>query len=141
MPLVDPTSAFGARVEERLRTEGIAWLTTVRPDGLPQPIPVWFLWDEADEILIYSRPDALKLRNLQTNPKAALHFDGDGRGGNIVVISGTARVAETTITDERTNVYLTKYAEGIKNIGLTPEAMKATYSTALIFTPERVTGH
>lgn len=141
MTLIDPTTAFGARVEERLRTESIAWLTTVRPDGLPQPIPVWFLWNEADEVLIFSRPDALKLRNLSTNPKASLHFDGDGRGGNIVVISGTARVADSEVSPERVDAFLTKYVQGIKSIGLTPESMKATYSTALLFSPERVSGH
>ena len=141
MPLIDPTTAFGTRVKQRLRTESIAWFTTVRADGMPQPIPVWFLWDESNQFLIFSRPDALKLRNLSGNPRASVHLDGDGQGGNIVTLSGEARVSDTAIAQERIDLYLAKYAEGIKSIGLTPETMRSTYSTALIFSPRRLSGH
>lgn len=141
MPLIDRTTDFGKRVEKRLQSENIAWFTTVRADGMPQPIPVWYLWDESNEILIFSRPDALKLRNLRTNPKASLHFDGDGRGGDIINLSGEAQIATTPITLDRIDAYLNKYTEGIKSIGLTPETMRATFSTALIFRPQRLTGH
>jgi hypothetical protein len=32
-----------AHVEGRLRANLMAWLTTVRPDGRPDSVPVWFL--------------------------------------------------------------------------------------------------
>lgn len=89
---LDTGTDFGRRTERRLRGEYLVWLTTVRADGLPQPSPVWFLWD-GETVLIYSEPDKQKLRNIERNPKVSLHFDGDGRGGNIVVIAGEARVA------------------------------------------------
>jgi hypothetical protein len=41
--MLDTTSEAGARAEERLRNEGVAWLATVRPDGQPRSVPVWFL--------------------------------------------------------------------------------------------------
>ena len=141
MALIDRTTDFGKRVEKRLQSESIAWFTTVRADGMPQPIPVWYLWDDSDEILIFSHPDALKLRNLKTNPNASLHFDGDGRGGDIINLSGDAQIATAPISPVRIDAYLKKYAEGIKSIGLTPETMRTTYSTALIFRPRRMTGH
>lgn len=40
-----PDTAINARVQKRLREEEIAWITTVRRDGQPQPVPVWFLWE------------------------------------------------------------------------------------------------
>jgi hypothetical protein len=40
----DTASEAGRRVEGRLREEGIAWPATVRADGQPQSVPVWFLW-------------------------------------------------------------------------------------------------
>jgi predicted pyridoxine 5'-phosphate oxidase superfamily flavin-nucleotide-binding protein len=43
--MLDNTTETGASTEERLREEKIAWLTTVRADGQPQSVPVWFLWD------------------------------------------------------------------------------------------------
>ena len=51
--MLDTTSEAGSRAEERLRNEEIAWLTTVRPDGQPQSVPVWFLWD-GEGFLVYS---------------------------------------------------------------------------------------
>ena len=38
--MLDTTGEVGSRAEERLRSEEIAWLTTVRPDGQPQSVPV-----------------------------------------------------------------------------------------------------
>ena len=43
--MLDETTEFGTRAARRLREEIIGWLTTVTPDGQPQPIPVWFVWD------------------------------------------------------------------------------------------------
>ena len=40
-----------ARARQRLDEELIAWMTTVRPDGRPQTLPVWFLV-EGEEILV-----------------------------------------------------------------------------------------
>ena len=50
--MLDTTSEAGACTEERLRNEEIAWLITVRPDGQPQSVPVWFLWD-GEGFLVY----------------------------------------------------------------------------------------
>src|SRR5260370_772052 len=91
--LPDPSTPFGERVLRRLRDERLVWLTTVDAKGMPQPTPVWFLWDEATStILIYSRADAKRLAHLQQDPRVALNFDGNGRGGDIIVITGQAQV-------------------------------------------------
>jgi PPOX class probable F420-dependent enzyme len=50
--MLDPSSEFGARAARRLREEKLAWLTTVGPNGTPQPVPVLFLWNGEDSILI-----------------------------------------------------------------------------------------
>ncbi|MFN8493100.1 MAG: pyridoxamine 5'-phosphate oxidase family protein [Caldilineaceae bacterium] len=77
-------------VAQRLQNEQIIWFTTVRADGAPQPTPVWFLWTN-NSFLIFSQPTALKVRNLQHNPKVALNFHTDEYGGNVVVFTGEAR--------------------------------------------------
>ncbi len=38
-------------IEERLRSNEMVWLTTVRPDGRPHSVPVWFLWDGATVLI------------------------------------------------------------------------------------------
>ena len=50
---IDVSTPFGKRIAERLETEIMVWLTTVAPDGAPQPNPVWFLWD-GSTLLVYS---------------------------------------------------------------------------------------
>lgn len=137
---IDRSTEFGARVARRLRDERIAWLTTVDPAGTPQPAPVWFLWDE-ESILVYSQPATAKLRNIDRNPRVSLNFDGDGNGGDIVVITGTARIDAAAPAAAAVPAYLDKYREGIRRIGTTPEAFARDYSVAVRIVPERLRGH
>jgi PPOX class probable F420-dependent enzyme len=67
--MLDTTTEAGGRAERRLREEEIAWLTTVRSDGQPQSVPVWFFWD-GEKFLVYSRPGRQKLRNIDRDPRA-----------------------------------------------------------------------
>ena len=80
-----------AHADRWLREEGVAWLTTVRFDGQPQSVPVWFLWDGAT-FLVYSQPGGQKLRNIGRNPKVGLHLNSNGRGGNVVRAEGGAEI-------------------------------------------------
>jgi hypothetical protein len=50
-------------VEARLHSNLIAWLTTVRPDGQPDSVPVWFLVRDDDTILVYSQPKRVMRRS------------------------------------------------------------------------------
>ena len=78
--LPDPSTPFGTRVVRRLRDERLIWLTTVDAKGMPQPMPVWFLWDEAmSTILMDSRADAKRLAHLQQNPGVPSILMGMGR--------------------------------------------------------------
>jgi PPOX class probable F420-dependent enzyme len=83
-----------ARVEARLRANLMVWLTTVRPDGQPVSVPVWFLMRDDGTVLLYSRPEKQKLRNIARNPKVSLGLDVTDIGRNIVRMEGVARVAD-----------------------------------------------
>lgn len=135
---IDPGSEFGARVLRRLRDEQIIWLTTVRADGTPQPSPVWFYWHE-EGMLIYSQPNTPKLRNIGANPTVALHFNSDADGGDIVVLTGAARI-DQPVPSEVAAAYIDKYREGIQSLNSTPESFARSYSVAIIVTPTAVRG-
>jgi len=137
---IDTTTDFGKRVERRLREEIVIWLTTVRRDGAPQPSPVWFLWD-GESVLIYSRPNQQKQRNIERNPKVSLNFDGDGGGGNIIVITGEAHVVTDAPPATDVPEYVAKYAEPIKRIGMDAASFAQTYSLAIRITPTDLRGH
>ena len=138
--MIDTTTEFGARVEGRLRDERIGWLTTLGPDGTPQPSPIWFLWD-GESFLIYSQPKQPKLRNIERNPKVALHLDSDGLGGNIVVITGEAMIVQDVPPANEVPEYLEKYRPDIARIGMTPESFARAYSVAIRLTPTKLRGH
>ncbi len=137
---IDTTSDFGKRAAGRLRDELIYWLVTVGPDGTPEPSPVWALWD-GETFLIYSRPETPKLRNVAARPRVALHLDGDGRGGDIVIVTGDARLAPDAPPADRVPEYVAKYREGLRRINMTPESFARAYSVALRVTPSRLRGH
>jgi PPOX class probable F420-dependent enzyme len=137
--LFDPSTPYGARVERRLNQEQVIWLTTTSHDGMPQPNPVWFLWD-GETILIYSMPEAAKVHNIRRSPRVALHFDAGESGEDVVVITGTAFLDAAAPPAHLNSAYLAKYRVGIKNIEMTPESMSAAYNVAIRVKPDKVRG-
>ena len=140
MSVIDVSSEFGRRVERRLRGEKLAWLTTVDSAGTPQPVPVWFLWDGAGSILVYSRPETPKLRAIERNPHVSLNLDGNGHGGDIVVALGEASVSGDPPAHE-VRAYVEKYAPLIEQNRWTPESFAADYSVPIRIAVRRVRGH
>jgi PPOX class probable F420-dependent enzyme len=121
-------------VEERLRSNEIVWLTTVRPDGRPHSVPVWFLWENAT-ILIFSVPNNQKIRNLRQNQHVTLALDDTKKGHDVVILEGTAELLAQG--DGRTSLqaYDEKYREGLRRIGLTAELFTMRYSQPIRVTP------
>ncbi|MEU6642497.1 TIGR03667 family PPOX class F420-dependent oxidoreductase [Saccharomonospora sp. NPDC046836] len=131
---------FGDRVRRRLREEQVLWFTTVGADGTPQPNPVWFLWDDGS-LLIYNRAQANRLVHVRHRPHVSLHFDGDGHGGDIVVFTGVASLAEDEPAPADHPAYLKKYAEGIRQVVGSVERFSEEYPVALRVRLERVRGY
>jgi PPOX class probable F420-dependent enzyme len=71
----------------------------------------------------------------------ALHLDGDGKGGDIVVVTGDARTDPQAPPADKVPAYIAKYREGMKRIGMTPESFARAYSVAIRITPTRLRGH
>jgi PPOX class probable F420-dependent enzyme len=139
--MIDESDPFGRRVAEHLRSDPVVWLTTVAPSGAPQPSPVWFLWDGASSLLMFSRAGTSRTRNLATNPRVALNFAGDGRGGDIVVLSGTASVELERPGDEVVQAYLEKYTELMQRLGYEWESFATQYNVPIRITLTRLRGH
>jgi PPOX class probable F420-dependent enzyme len=135
--VLDPSKEAHARAGRRLRSEPVAWLTTVRADGQAQSSPVWFLWD-GDTFLVYSQPDAPKVGNVAANPRVSLHLNDDGAGGDVVTFEGAATVEPDTPRADRVEGYLAKYRTAIAALGHEPGPFARTYSTAIRVRPTRV---
>ncbi|HLZ09759.1 MAG TPA: TIGR03667 family PPOX class F420-dependent oxidoreductase [Chloroflexota bacterium] len=137
--IIDLTTEFGARVARRLQSDEIVWLTTVRPNGTPEPSPVWFYWDGAT-FLVYSHPGKVKLQDIAANPRVALNFNSDETGDDIVVFTGDAREDRSVPPANKFKEYLAKYEKPIVRIGMTPESFARAYSVPIRVTPTKVRG-
>jgi PPOX class probable F420-dependent enzyme len=134
--MLDTTTEAGFRADSRLREEIMIWLTTVRSDGQPQSVPVWFLWD-GETFLIYSQPGRQKLKNIGGNARVGLHLNANDRGGDVVRVEGMALLLEDFPPANEVGEYIEKYRERLARIGFDPEGFARTYSVALRVTPER----
>ena len=127
-----------ARVETRLQTNLMAWLTTVNPSGRPDSVPVWFLLRDDDSILVYSQPGKAKLRNIDGNPNVALGLDVTDIGRDIIRIEGTAARAPGHAPADEVPEYVAKYTERIGAIFGTAERFAGALSEAILITPTRL---
>ena len=127
-----------ARVEVRLSTNLMAWLTTVNPAGRPDSVPVWFLVRDDGTILVYSQPGKAKLRNIKANPHVSLGLDVTDIGRDIIRFEGTAMRAPGHPPADQIPEYAAKYAERIGAIFGTVERFAEAFSEAIVITPSRL---
>jgi PPOX class probable F420-dependent enzyme len=135
-----PDTEFGTRAARHLTDDVVAWLTLVDASGAPQPAPVWFLWD-GSSIIVYSHGEAKRLAHLRANPHIALHFDGNGTGGDIVVLTGEAEIVPDEPPVPQNPEYLAKYGDRITAGWQTAENFASIYSVPVRIRPKRVRGH
>jgi PPOX class probable F420-dependent enzyme len=138
--VIDERTELGDRAARRLREEIVVWMTTVTPAGAPVPRPVWFVWEGGEFVSMYSQPK-LRIRNLESNPRVTLNFDGDGHGGDIVVLSGTATVDGDLPAATDHPAYLAKYDEHIARLGMTPDTFAREYSVPVRIRLTKVQGY
>jgi PPOX class probable F420-dependent enzyme len=127
-----------SHVEGRLQSNLMAWLTTVQPDGQPVTVPVWFLLREDETILLYSQPNKMKLRNLAQNPRVALGLDVTDLGRDVIRVRGIARQVDDIAPAHQNPQYVVKYAERIGALFGTAEQFAASFSAAVLITPNRL---
>ena len=138
--MIDLTTTFGQAVKRHLDNEYVIWLTTVDSNLVPQPRPVWFIWDN-DSILIFSKPNAYKVRHIQKHPNVSLHFNTDDTGDkHVIVLTGEAMIDSNCLPAINIPAYIEKYKRGIADINMTPESLSAEYSCAIRIKPTNLRG-
>ena len=120
---------FTDEVSSRLSSDHYGWLTTVAKSGQPVPRLVWFYFDGTD-VIVYSMPNAAKVRHIKAQPRVSLNLDSDGNGAGIIVVGGNARVDAEGIDPLADERYVAKYGEYAASLGFTKEFLSA-YNTRL----------
>ncbi len=134
--MLDLSQARDAHYDRRLRNDLIIWLSSVRPDGRPHLVPIWYLWDGAT-ILFFSQPHAQKVRNLRHSPHVVLALDTREDGEDVVIVEGEATFLPPGTVDTTLPAFAAKYARIMAVIGTNPAKMAASYTQAIRVTPAR----
>ena len=121
----------------QMNAELVGWLTTVTGFGQPQSSVVWFLRD-ANDLLVYSKPDATKMANIAVNPKVAFNLRGDELGDTMATFEGTAVLVESPTPPHRDPAYLDKYRREISRLGWLPDQFADNYSALIRITIDRI---
>ena len=128
--MLDLSQTQHAHIDQRLRSDIMIWFNTVRADGRPHSVAVWFLWDGA-QFLIFSQPKTQKVRNVRQNPHVVLALDNTDNGSDVIVIEGTAELITDPDVNTTVAAYSQKYASELKSMGMTAEAKAAIVARRL----------
>lgn len=125
-------------VESRLRSDVVAWLTTVRPSGQPDTVPVWYVLVDDGTIVVYSRPSKTKLRNLAASPKVSLALDDTGGGDDVTRLEGTAEYVTDYPAAHEVPAFTEKYGDRMTAMFGSAERFAEQFSEAVVITPTRL---
>lgn len=135
MDVTASAAAFN-RIDRLLRDEHVVWLSSVRPDGRPHLVPIWFSWD-GREILIASKPNAQKVRNLRASAKVMLALGEAEDDFDVGLLEGHAELLDEPAAAVLPASHLAKYRRQIAEIGLSAAEFHATYSQVIRIVPTR----
>jgi F420H(2)-dependent biliverdin reductase len=89
----------------RLETQQNLWFGSVRADGRPHLVPVWYVW-HASRLYISTDPNSVKIQNIQRNPRVVASLED---GTHPVICEGTARVMDRPYPEALLKVFYLKY--------------------------------
>jgi PPOX class probable F420-dependent enzyme len=97
---------------------------------------VWFCWADP-EVLIFSMPTAQKLHNLRRNPLVSLNLDSAGRGQDVVLVEGHARIGATGTVEHIAPLFARKYAPLLGSESAVDQ-WRSTFSTPVLVAVSRI---
>ncbi len=119
--MILPPPATAARLE----AEQNIWLVSVRGNGRPHLVPLWFVW-AGGRIYLCVAGSSVKVRNIAANSAVSLSLES---GSAPVVVEGQAAVLSHPWPEEAIAGFLQKYDWMI--------ITDAEYDTLIAVTPER----
>jgi len=101
-----PPSMTKEEMQKFLAQPLVAQLATVRANGSPQVVPMWFLYEDG-VMYMSTRMYAAKVKHLQKNPRVAVVVDvmEAPLKNKVVTLEGTVEVQTTGVKEITTKIY------------------------------------
>lgn len=115
-------------VDAFVRERRICVLVTLGPDGLPDPVPMWFVVDEAGTVLMRTFAKSQKVVNLRRDDRMAALFEAGERYADLRGVQLTGAVE---VVDDPELVADTVTGLALKYEGLDPAHAAAFRAAAL----------
>ena len=93
-----------ANRDEYLRKPNVAVLSTVGPGCEPHAMPIWYLYEDGDFVMLASC-SSQKVRNIERCNQASLVLDTRERPYYAVMIRGTAEIGPPASDELRLRLY------------------------------------
>ena len=124
-----------ARLDRFLTSEPVVWLSTVRPDGAPHLVPIWFTVGRhvAARLLEAGSPEGAQ----PAGQPVACSRSASPRTTSTSALAEARAELPTAPATELPDAHLAKYADRMAALGLSPEEFLATYSQVMRITPTR----
>lgn len=130
-----PRRSIGVALER----DAVVWLSSIRPDGGPHLVPLWFVWDGVS-ILVFSKPHAQKVRNLRADPRVMVAVGEPGDEFDVELIEAIAELAQVPTRRVLPEAFACKYADLAARAGITFDRFVAVYSQPIWIHPSRWLG-
>jgi PPOX class probable F420-dependent enzyme len=124
-------------VKARLEDDLVVWMTTVDNDGRPRSSLVWFAVS-GDTIVMFSRDDTPRLRNIRANPHVSVAFNSDEDGTGPIIIEGDAEIIGTRPRFDEDAAYFGKYERHLARWDFTLDSYAAGYPERVHIRPARL---
>jgi PPOX class probable F420-dependent enzyme len=128
----------GEEIADFIADHGNAVLTTLRADGRPVPLPVWYV--AFDGALYFQTPHrSKKVGNIERDPRVAVLLDDGERWEHLrgVLIQGTAeRVTDEAVLDRVLTAFSELFADRRPAAQRMPSSASARYSSMAVYRVE-----
>lgn len=118
----------------------VGWLTTVSDSGKPSTAPVWFIAEDDDSILVYSKDPSVRVRNIADNPSVTFALNSDAMAHDVVVVNGTARVERSMPPASEHAAFLAKYRGALDDYNWSPQWFAEHYPAPIVITINSIRG-
>jgi PPOX class probable F420-dependent enzyme len=112
-------------LQKRLESEKNIWLATVRPNGHPHLVPIWFVWLQ-EHLYICTDAKSVKARNIAANPQVSFSLES---GNSPIIGQGRAALLPQPYPTKVIDAFKAKFDWDITT--------DPTYNALIEITPQR----